>query len=31
MFAEFAAKYQQQLENEAKAPVSHDCSTLPNR
>jgi hypothetical protein len=31
MFAEFAAKYQQQLENEAKAPVSHDYSLLPNR
>jgi hypothetical protein len=31
MFVEFAAKYQQQLENEAKAPVSHDYSTLPSR
>jgi hypothetical protein len=31
MFAEFAAKHQQQLVNEAKAPVSHDYSTLPNR
>jgi hypothetical protein len=31
MFAEFAAKYQQQLENEAKAPVSNDYSMLPCR
>uniref|UniRef100_A0A383WMY4 Uncharacterized protein n=1 Tax=Tetradesmus obliquus TaxID=3088 RepID=A0A383WMY4_TETOB len=31
MFGEFAAKYQPQLDNAAKAPVTHDYATLPCR
>lgn len=31
MFEEFCIKYHEQLAKQAKAPISHDYNTLPNR